>query len=325
MPPQSRIAPQQSPFEQLITHVSAQFAARSCAATDTVVLGCSGGMDSMLLLEVLHSLHQKTVVVHVNYHLRGAASDADMQCVVEACERFDIPVEVFHAGEGYKGNLQEYAREFRYARFQEVAQEYKAQWILTAHHAQDQTETFFLHLFRGAGLNGLSGIPERQGKILRPLLPFTREFLYKAAQECKLHWREDESNAKTDYRRNQFRHEVLPELQKFEPEIVSKVAETCRRLKATGLVLEYLLKDFGEYPTMPEQGVFRISLDQIATAPEPATLLYLLVQRYGISAYQCAEACTNLTPGRAKHWIASEFILERRKQFFTIYKAFSPE
>jgi tRNA(Ile)-lysidine synthase len=178
------------------------------------LVGVSGGLDSMTLLTVMHLLNLPVKVLHVNYGLRGADSDADENLVRDFCEQKGIPVVIHRENLALKlkngGNLQDLARKVRYDFFKSQMHPTEREYIVLAHHADDQLEQFWLKLGRGANLNGLAGMKEREGNRLRPLLPFTKTELKEFALENQVIWREDYSNKKNDYQRNIWRNELFP-------------------------------------------------------------------------------------------------------------------
>lgn len=184
-------------------------------------LAVSGGMDSMLLLELVRSVRSNLTVLHVNYQLRGAESEADQAFVEAYCQSKDIPCMVHRVRLSDKlsngGNLQQIARGERYAFFAQHLKRIANARLLVAHHQDDQFETFWLQLFRGAGMAGLKGMLEENGNILRPLLHYSKQELKEYASSLEIKWREDRSNQKTDYQRNALRLKILPELEREIP------------------------------------------------------------------------------------------------------------
>ena len=193
----------------------------------TLVLGCSGGVDSMVLLHILRK-HLFTVhVVHVNYNRRGAESDADQLLVSDYCKMHSIPCTVFSfettSADEKPGNFQERARHFRYSRFEEVASGLKDAKIVLAHHADDQVETFLMNLVRKSGFMGLAAMLPDSERVVRPLLHATKHDLYVYAVQEELKWREDASNADLKYARNRVRNEWIPLLERELPGIKSSI------------------------------------------------------------------------------------------------------
>ncbi len=192
-----------------------------------LVLGCSGGVDSMVLLHLLHTHRFHVQVVHVNYHQRGADSDADEQLVVDYCQQHSIPCSTFHFNNASKknkpGNFQERARHFRYTCFEKVVNSSPNAKIVLAHHADDQVDTFFLNLARKSGFMGLACMLPDSEQVLRPLLSATKHNLYEYAVQHDLRWREDQSNKESSYSRNKIRNEWIPFLEDHVPGIKSSV------------------------------------------------------------------------------------------------------
>jgi tRNA(Ile)-lysidine synthase len=203
----------------------------------TVLVAASGGLDSTVLADAMVRVGAFEIAIgHVNHGLRGAESEGDEHAVAELAARLGVPfaaerVDPHALREGTSSRdrptLQEAARALRYAALERIAQQLGAGRIATAHHADDQAETVLLRLFRGTGPDGLGGIPERSpdGRIVRPLLRLSRADLERYAAARVLTWREDSSNAETDYARNRLRA-ALPALARdFNPRLLRAIAD----------------------------------------------------------------------------------------------------
>ena len=186
-----------------------------------LVVGVSGGLDSVVLARLLHAGGYRLHLAHVNYGLRGAASEGDEAFVRALAEALAVPVAVRRAdlkqAAGADG-LQAEARAVRYAFFAEVAEAAGADAVAVAHHRDDQAETVLVNLIRGAGPEGLAAMPPVRAltdavRLIRPLLDERRATLDAYAQAHGWRWRDDATNATTDYLRNRIRHEVLPLLE----------------------------------------------------------------------------------------------------------------
>jgi tRNA(Ile)-lysidine synthase len=181
----------------------------------------SGGHDSMLLLELCRSTSLPITVLHVNYQLRGEESNGDQVFVEDYCQRHAIPFHVHRIELKEQltsgGNLQQLARKERYAFFETYLNQVPNSYLMAAQHQDDQLETFWLQLFRGSGLSGLQGMLEKNGRILRPLLPFSSLELKQLSKEMNVSWREDSSNQSTKYLRNLFRLNLIPALEQEIP------------------------------------------------------------------------------------------------------------
>jgi len=182
------------------------------------LLAVSGGLDSMVMLHQMVSKYGNANihVAHVNFQLRGTASDEDEEYVKEVCSELEVPCftirfdTLTYAAEHGIG-IQEAARELRYDWFFQVMEETGCDALATAHHQDDSTETFFINLLRGSGPKGLSGIQEdHERRIIRPLLHIDRKAILEYAKEHDIKWREDSSNQKGYYLRNRIRKELIP-------------------------------------------------------------------------------------------------------------------
>lgn len=201
-----------------------------------VLLGLSGGADSMALLHVL--THWKTPLqvsaIHIHHGLRGESADKDEAFVRDYCVNNDIPLTVVRADVAVVAKekhltLEEAGRRVRYEQFEATRRAVGADYVLTAHTADDQAETVLMHLIRGCGIDGLSGIPSIRGNIRRPLLCCTRAEI---EEYCAVHgvpFVTDETNADLQYTRNDIRHRVLPLLREINPAVDSALLRLSRR------------------------------------------------------------------------------------------------
>lgn len=205
---------------------------------ESVVVGVSGGVDSMVLLHMLDRLKEdlrlKLTVAHINHNLRGRASDSDEKLVRETSKKLGLEFRAVRWKPPVSGNIQDSARKFRYDFFRSVAKDVHATCIATAHNQDDQAETVLLHLVRGSGVKGLSGMEwatKDQVKIVRPLLAFDRAAIEGYAKKRRIRFAHDATNDKTKYTRNFLRHEVLPLLASLNPRIKESLADVACVLK----------------------------------------------------------------------------------------------
>ncbi|MEI6854210.1 MAG: tRNA lysidine(34) synthetase TilS, partial [Bacteroidota bacterium] len=194
-----------------------------CKKTDKILLTVSGGADSVTMAHLFHSAGYNFAVAHCNFGLRGKESDEDEAFVMSLTQdifKTDIFTIRFNT-EAYakvqKLSIQLAARELRYAWFEKIRAENNLDYIATAHHADDQLETFFINLMRGTGISGLSGIPLKQNNIIRPLLFACRDDIESYAAQNNLQFRNDSSNRSDKYLRNKIRLKLFPLLQKINP------------------------------------------------------------------------------------------------------------
>ncbi|MFA6456161.1 MAG: tRNA lysidine(34) synthetase TilS [Bacteroidota bacterium] len=187
-----------------------------------VIVAVSGGIDSMVLLDILASLRGalkiRLSVAHVNFELRGRSSDLDEQSVRKRAAKLRIPFftakfETKEFAASKKMSIQEAARDLRYGFFDNLKKSLTADLIATAHNANDNAETMLFHFFRGSGVKGLTGIPVQRGQYVRPLLSVTRKEIEQYAKEHQIKFREDATNLKQDYTRNFIRRTLVPQIE----------------------------------------------------------------------------------------------------------------
>jgi len=192
-----------------------------------IVIGVSGGPDSVCLLDTLYKLKEKynlrIIVAHVNYGLRGKDSDLDEKLVKSLAEKYFLPTEVLKIKNSEIKKVrksEEKLRKIRYDFFEKVSKKYKAGAIAVGHNLNDQAETVLMRILRGTGLRGLGAIKFRNSNIIRPLLNIPRKEIVAHLRSNKTPYRTDKSNLSTDFTRNKIRNKLLPELEKdFNPNI----------------------------------------------------------------------------------------------------------
>ncbi len=214
---------------------------------DTIVLGISGGADSVCLLKILARWKEAWGIslraVHVHHQLRGEEADADERFVRELCENEGIPCRVFHEdvqgmAQREKIGLEEAGRIARYRCFATVCEDVGGGKIALAHHQDDLAETMLHHLVRGTGMAGLCSLKPVSGNRIRPLLCLEKEEILVYLKAAGQPWRTDSSNLEDDYTRNRIRHHVLEELKtEVNPRAVRHMAQLSEELEETRVVL----------------------------------------------------------------------------------------
>ncbi len=179
------------------------------------LLACSGGLDSVVLTHLCHEAKLDFALAHCNFNLRGTESNEDETFVQNLAKNLNRELFLTHFdtvsyASDTKVSIEMAARELRYAWFAEIMKENRLETLVTAHHADDNLETFIINLSRGTGIEGLRGIPSKTSIITRPLFPFSRNQIKAFAKKEALKWREDSTNQETVHLRNKIRHEVVP-------------------------------------------------------------------------------------------------------------------
>ncbi|MFT4062124.1 MAG: tRNA lysidine(34) synthetase TilS [Edaphocola sp.] len=290
-----------------------------------VLAAVSGGADSMALAALLLESRKEFAMAHCNFSLRGEESDGDEQLVRDWASNNKVPVFVQQfdtpailAAEG--GNLQDTARRLRYQWFGMLCREHGFGCIATAHHLQDSVETMLINFFKGTGIQGLHGILPRQGSLVRPLLPFTKEQLVAYNQNKGIPWRDDSSNLKTDYTRNAVRHKLLPLVAEIFPQAMHNLAGNTHRMQeAEQLYLQQIEQYRGKL--IEQRGADRyIPLKKLAKVQPLPTVLYELIKPYGFGPQQLPDALRLMEAESAKYIQSEDFRLVKNRDFFILTK-----
>ncbi|TDX83037.1 tRNA(Ile)-lysidine synthase [Epilithonimonas xixisoli] len=251
----------------------------------TYLLAVSGGVDSMVLADLFQVSGLKFQIAHINYHLRNDDSNLDQKLVSDFCERYKIPFHLYEVSAKDKkpeNSIQNWARELRYQFFRKIQKEQNLEYLVTAHHLNDQLETFIINLSKASGIKGLSGIPANENKIIRPLLNFSKDEIYEFAEENKVEFREDKSNQKTDYLRNKVRHNVVPELEKINENFLQNFSKSMEILNQTKDVLNDLINEkITGFKTNVETGQTIIDKDKFSK--ESDLIRFEILKRFGFS------------------------------------------
>lgn len=251
---------------------------------DCLIVGVSGGADSVALLDLLSTLpgfHLKLVVAHLNHQLRGDDSDGDERFVQELASRYQLPceqlrVDVKQMAATQRISLEEAGRKARYIFFEELRTKYSATAIAVAHHADDQAETLLMRLLRGAGITGLAAMaPCNQNRVVRPLLMISRQELLDHLTGRKLTFREDKSNADQTYLRNRIRHELIPLLQGYNPAITQRLSATASLLGEDAALLDHFTKTSFNQLSRTGQNWIALALPEFRQQPRPLRMRLL--------------------------------------------------
>lgn len=253
------------------------------------LLALSGGADSVALLLGLIALNQPLEAVHCNFHLRAEESDADEVFVRKLCRQLgvklhckDFDTKTFARQQ--KVSLEMAARELRYDYFEELRRERGAETIAVAHHRDDNVETFLLNLMRGSGVRGLCGMRQRNGYIVRPMLNIPRTCLMDFLKARNQDYCIDSTNQDTAFRRNKVRHELLPLLRQFTPNVEHVLEATMQRMQEAEARLEALEK---------QEWQEQLLLQQLKTSVSPVTDVYEFLSPYGFTPAQCRMIAQN--------------------------------
>lgn len=240
----------------------------------------------MVMLHFLHSSGYMVEVAHCNFKLRGKESDGDEKFLSDWCRRSKIPFHVrsfdtltFAKEKGL--SIQMAARELRYAWFKTLAKERNIKQVCIASTADDNVETFFINLFRSSGIKGLKGIKEHDGIFVRPMLSVFRSEVLKYAEKNKIKWREDSSNLKADYLRNNLRLNLIPHIEKSNPSLKNEVTKTMSFLKEAYDVYCIQIEEWKKECVSTSMERSKVDLEKVRTKLSAPTLLFEILSPFG--------------------------------------------
>jgi len=268
-----------------------------------ILVAVSGGVDSVVLVHLLSSLKLECSIAHCNFLLRGKESDDDANFVKNLAKQLglicfikEFDTKEFADKEG--ASIQMAARELRYNWFSELIEDHDYDYVLTAHHADDHIETFFINLSRGSGLEGLSGIPKYYSATVRPLLEFSRHQILDYAKDNNLSWREDSSNAQTKYDRNYLRHKVLPNYFELKNGVKKNILKSINHIQNSLEIVEYAVKKMHEDQILIKDGsALKINIESLQEQNLQAILYYIL-REYHFTAWDDINDLLNSQSGK---------------------------
>lgn len=258
------------------------------------LLAVSGGIDSMVVVDLFLKQQFKFAVAHCNFQLREEDSNLDEQLVIEWCAKNNIEyfvkrVDTKEYCAQHKCSIQVGAREIRYAFFEEICAEKNIDFVVTAHHQDDTIETALFQFFRGTGIQGLTGIPARNQKIIRPLLSFSKQQIVAYAKQFDIAYREDKSNLKLDYSRNKLRLNIIPQLEELFPAFKNNIANNIHRMNEVNEIYLQQIKNYKKKLIEQRGKDFYIPVLKLKTITPIATILYELIKEFHFSYEQTLQ------------------------------------
>lgn len=262
-----------------------------CLSAGTTLLAVSGGRDSVVMCDLFHKAEYPFAIAHVNFQLRGRASDKDAAFVAHIAQLYgvrlySITVDTKAYAAQNKCSIQVAARELRFDFFKALCNDFGYPYYAAAHHQDDAVETYIINQLRGCGLSGLHGILPQQAKLLHPLLFCNRKQIDAYVAQHSIHYVEDATNVKQDYMRNKIRHSLMPMLERIRPQSVHMLWENSLRLQATEKLYKEGLIAIKQKYSIAENILDLAALQKNANA---VTLLYEWLSIYGFNYSQCEQ------------------------------------
>jgi len=308
--------------DEFLKHLSLK---KLCTDKDKILLAVSGGIDSMVMLQLFQSSTFHISVAHANFQLRGNESDGDEQFVKDYCAQHAIQFfsERFSTTQYASENslsTQMAARELRYSWFEQLLHENHFDFVATAHHLNDSIETSLLSFARGSSIEGFDGIAVKYGKIIRPLLFATRDQITHYAHQNKIVWREDSSNASDDYQRNFIRHKVVPLLQELNSSLENSFKDSIEKISGANELTAIGVEAWREKFEQKKYNQTLLSKTGFDNSQNPAGLLWNLVKQFGFNLDQCEQIITALHGQPGKHFASHDYELTIDREHLIISK-----
>lgn len=290
---------------------------------ERIIVGVSGGIDSVVLLNVLSKLGYDCVVAHCNFHLRGEESNRDEKFVEDLSKSYEvvfkkIDFDTVTYAKAEKISIEMAARELRYSWFEKLAQEINVHSIAVAHHSDDSIETVMLNIVRGTGIKGLIGILPRNGKIVRPLLCCSRFEIEEYARLNDIAFVNDSTNEVNDFNRNKIRNQVLPILAEINPSVKQTLFENIIRIKGAWKIYEQKIKEIKDEITFYQDERFYIDIEKLKKQPDVKTVLFEILDDFNFNNEVLDDILKSLDGESGKKFSSSTHRLIKDRNFLII-------
>ncbi len=292
-------------------------------ADEPILLAISGGVDSMVMAELFHRAKYNFAIAHCNFGLRGSESNHDEAFVESVARSYNVPFFVKHfKTREYAGfnkiSVQMAARTLRYEWFEEIIHTEGFKAVATAHHLDDQIETFFINVLRGTGISGLHGILPIRINIVHPMMFAFRRNIEEFASDEAIGFREDSSNRTTKYVRNKIRHDLIPLLGEINPEFRRTITSTIDRVREAELLLRNYINSITDKVLSEENGVRKIRIEQIRQYHPVGLYLFEILQPYNFNRSVCDEIAEALEEIPGKQFYSGTHRLLKDREYLIL-------
>ncbi len=299
--------------------------------SDRVLLAVSGGIDSVAMLHLFLNKSNVIGVIHCNFQLRSTDSDEDEVFVRNLCNLRQIPFyckrfNTIQYSEEKKISIQVAAREMRYQYFEEIRLREKYDLVAVAHNSDDTIETFFINLMRGTGIQGLTGIKPKTGKIIRPILFASRKEIETFSEEAGMLHRLDKSNLSNKYKRNKIRNELIPFIETIAPSFRKTILEVMHNLHGTSMIYQSFLHAAYTNLVREEDGIRKIEIKELKALDFNEIVMSELLRDYGFSADVSRNIFGNLEAESGKTYFSpTHRLLKDRTQLLITKRNSEPD
>ncbi len=261
---------------------------------DKILVAISGGMDSVVLTELLYLLKYNISLAHCNFHLRGEESNKDEAFVKKLATKLNLKLHIKHFdtetfAKENSYSIEEAARLLRYNWFEEIRHKNSLDYIATAHHLDDKIETFFINITAGTGIRGIRSIKEKNNNIIRPLLFAKRRDIENYVNKNNIEYRTDKSNFETKFIRNKFRHEILPKFSDINPSFQETMSKNFDIFSNIEKIYDNYIDNSSKKVVSYKNGLVYINLKKLLKEIVPETLLFEIIKKYGFNYSQTSD------------------------------------
>jgi tRNA(Ile)-lysidine synthase len=290
---------------------------------DKLLIAVSGGADSTVLCELCKQVGYDFAIAHCNFKLRGEESDRDENFVRQLAEQYEVKIfvkefDTIAIAKEQKTSIEETARNLRYDWFTELLKVNTFDWLLTAHHADDNIETVMMNFFRGTGVKGMRGILPKQKKIVRPLLFARRQEIENYAAQNNIAFVTDSTNAESDYTRNYFRNVLIPSIEKMYPETANNVLRNINRFADVEILYNESINSIKEKLVEKRGNERHIPVLKLVKAKPLHTVIYEIIAEYNFTAAQVGEVEKLLSSESGKYILSSTHRILRNRKWLII-------
>ncbi|HEY3429318.1 MAG TPA: tRNA lysidine(34) synthetase TilS [Cyclobacteriaceae bacterium] len=316
-------------LEQFLNHIQQH---ALCQSNNKIMLAVSGGVDSVVMLHLFKEAGFSIGVAHCNFQLRGKDSDEDENFVQQLCRELHVPVFVkrfdtqAYAWEN-RLSTQMAARELRYSWFDHLLDEQQYHFLATGHHFDDTVETILLNWIKGSSMEGLTGIPVKNKRIIRPLLFATRAQVEKYAHEKGIQWREDQSNLTDDYQRNFIRHQIIPKLKELNPSLETTLHTGIEKLQNDIELIHFQVEAWKKEFIVVENEKTAIAKKGFDSFPQGVHLLWRCIKEHGFNFEQAREIIHGLHGQSGKRFLSPthQLVIDREHLILSLHEKFWDE
>ncbi len=293
-----------------------------------IIVGLSGGADSVVLLYILKHLNYNCIAAHCNFHLRGEESMRDESFSTGFAAMLEIPFrkkdfDTRENAQKQKISIEMSARELRYQWFEELRQQEKADAIAVAHHQDDNTETLLINLIRGTGIRGLTGMKPVNGSVIRPLLCLSKKDIIDFASRNDLTSITDSTNLSDDFMRNKVRLKLLPFLRTINPSIDLSLTQTMENLAETEKIYDHSIREAIAGCFDGKKGI--ILLSELLQCPSPESVLFEILKKFNFSKDTILDVAKSLDKQSGKEFFSEKYRLIKDRKTLILIPTMAPE